>query len=185
MTSDNRNDPTGKLAAWDANEPVLRDVSDPDLLAMLQQLGIDTDRERFSALCAAATLQSDVEDQWIDLCTSTDEGERILPWMAVRELWERWQLPQWPKDRLARMLLYLIDADFSVQWADSHHAPTIAQVLDALVAHLDAAPDARAAMDELAGLGELPASAWPSKVLEAMAEWAEIGNASMAARSVS
>ncbi|MBM4342350.1 MAG: hypothetical protein FJ100_03110 [Deltaproteobacteria bacterium] len=187
MSSEPRDDSTHKQPApqqpsWDGGEPVLRDLGDDQLLGALRQIGIDTDRERFGALAAAAALQSDIEDQWIEQCTSTEEGQRVLAWMAVRELWERWQLPGWPKDRLARMLLYLIDADFSVQWADAHHAPTIAQVLDALQAYLAASADPRAAMDELAAMGEIPAAAWPPKVLEAMAEWAEIGNAAMAAR---
>lgn len=182
MSSAASDQSTSKLAAWNAETPVLRDFSDPDLLQALAELGIATDRDSFGQLAAQAGLQADIEDEWLAACTSQDEGERVLVWMAVRELWERWQLPQWPKDRLARMVLYLIDADFSVQWADSHHAPTIAQVLDALEAHLAAAAHPRAAMDDLAAMAELPASAWPAKFLDAMAEWAEIGNLSMAAR---
>ena len=174
--------PTGKLAAFDANAPVLRDFSDPELLQALAQIGIVTDRDSFTALAATVEMQADIEDLWLQATTSDDENLRVLGWMAVRELWERWQLPQWPKDRLARMLLYLIDADFSVQWADNHHAPTIGQVLDALDTYMDAAPDKREALDELAAMGELPASAWPAKTMDAMAEWAEIGNLAMAAR---
>ena len=176
------NEPTGKLASWDAAEPVLRDFSDADLIDMLGQLGIATDRERFVQEAVQAQMQADMEDSWLTQCTSDDEQQRVLAWMAVRELWERWATDVWPKDRLARMLLYLIDADFSVQWADSHSAPTIAHVLNAVEAHLAAAPSPRDAMDELAGMGELPPAAWPTKLLDAMAEWAEIGNASMALR---
>ncbi len=176
------NEPTGKLTAFDANTPALRDFTEAELLDALAQIGIVTDRAQFSARAAEVELQADIEDEWLTACSSDDENLRVVAWMAVRELWERWQLPQWPKDRLARMLLYLIDADFSVQWADNHHAPTIGQVLDALDAYIAAAPDKRDALDELAAMGELPPSAWPAKTMDAMAEWAEIGNLAMAAR---
>jgi len=176
------NEPTGKLAAWDANQPILREFGDVELIDALRQVGVDTDRERFTELALAADSQAEVEEAWLAACSTHDENLRVFVWMAVRELWERWQIPAWPKDRLARMFLYLVDADFSVQWADTHHAPTIAQVLDALEVELGRAADPRAAIDEIAAMGELPPSAWPSKTMDAMAEWAEIGNLAMAAR---
>lgn len=171
------------LQSWDAQQPDLRAWSDPDLLAALAQLGIATDRDAFAAQAAAAALQSDVEDDWLEKAGErVDDNTRAFVWMAVQELWERWSLPAWPKDRLARMTTYLIDADFSVQWADSFHAPTIAQVLDALDQWLGQQAQPRAAMDALMETAELPPAAWPTKLLDAVAEWAEIGNNSMALR---
>lgn len=173
---------SARLASWDPNAAELRAWSDAELLAALASLGIDTDASQMAAEAAAVSLQAELEDQWLGRCTTTDEAHRVLVWMAVQELWERWSLPAWPKDRLSRMTLYLIDPDFSVQWADSFHAPTIAQVLDALEGYLRGTGSPRAAMDELMAMAELSDAAWPAKFVEAMTEWTEIGNISMARR---
>ncbi len=174
---------THSLQTWDAASPSLRAWSDADLLTALAELGIVTSKEALLAEAAKATRQSDVEDDWLELAGDRlDDNTRPLVWMAVQELWERWALPHWPADRLARMSVYLIDADFSVQWADNFHAPTIGQVLDALDEWLAKQENPRSAMDTLMETAELPAAAWPTKFLDAIAEWAEIGNYSVALR---
>lgn len=174
---------THSLQTWDVENPGLRAWSDADLLAALAELGVSTSKEALAAEAALATRQSDVEDDWLEKAGDrVDDTTRPLVWMAVQELWERWSLPQWPSDRLARMAVYLIDADFSVQWADNFHAPTIGQVLDALDEWLGRQANPRSAMDTLMETAELPAAAWPTKLLDAIAEWTEIGNHSMALR---
>ncbi len=171
------------LGDWDPNQANLRNCPEGELLETLAKVGVKADRDTLAAQAASAELQSDVEDLWLGQCNTDDEAARTLVWMSVHELWERYKLPQWPKDRLSRMVLYLIDSDFSVQWADNFHAPTIAEVLQALENYLAKQPNARAAMDELMAMAELPDSAWPGKILDAMAEWAEVGNFAMAARA--
>jgi hypothetical protein len=172
-----------QLGNWDPNQANLRNCPEDELLQTLASLGVKADRETLTAQAAAASMQSDVEDLWLGQCNTDDETARVLVWMSVHELWERYKLPYWPQDRLSRMFLYLIDPDFSVQWADNFHAPTIMDVLDAVEAFLAKQPDRRAAMDQLMAMAELPDSAWPGKVLDAMAEWAEVGNFAMAARA--
>lgn len=174
---------THNLKTWDVESPGLRAWSDADLLAALAELGVSTSKDAMLAEAEKATRQSDVEDDWLERAGDrVDDNTRPLVWMAVQELWERWSLPQWPADRLARMTVYLIDADFSVQWADNFHAPTISQVLDALDQWLAKQANPRAEMDSLMEAAELPAAAWPTKFLDAIAEWAEIGNHGMSLR---
>lgn len=171
-----------RLESWDPNAADLRSWSDADLLAVLAALGVVVDRATMSAQAGEVDLQAELEDRWLGSCTSKEEAHHVYVWMAAQELWERWQLPHWPKDRLSRMILYLVDPDFSVQWADNFHAPTIAQVFDGLEQFLAKQSDARAAMDDLMAMAEVPPSAWPGKFLDAMAEWAEVGNVSIALR---
>ena len=172
---------TGRLQRWDGQQPDLRDWSDAELLDGLRQLGIVTDAATFAALVAGKT-QTDQEEDWLQQSGVTDEGLQVFIWLSVRELWQRWQVPSWPIDRLGRMLAYLIDADFAAEYADQLHAPTAIAVFDALEGWLDGQGDARAALDELVEQLGMPAAAWPGKMLDAMAEWCEVGNLSLAVR---
>jgi hypothetical protein len=173
---------TGRLAQWDGTTPDLREWSDDDLLDGLRQLGIDTDRERFAALAGTVTMQSDVEDDWLQMLPVQDEGLAVFTWMGVQELWERWSVPSWPKDRLSRMFAYLVDSDFAVEWADRFHAPTAPDVFDALDVYLAQDGKGLPALEEMVEMLGMPAVAWPSKMLDAMAEWAEVGNMDLAER---
>lgn len=174
--------PTGHLASWSGDAPDIRDWSDADILDGLRQLGIETDREKFSALAQAAKMQGDLEEDWLIQSGTADQGLQVFVWMSVQELWERWLIPAWPKDRTARMFLYLVDADFSTQLADMYHVPSAIQVFDGLEIYLQKDGRGRAAVDELIMMGELPAEAWPGKMLDAMAEWTEIGSHSLTLR---
>ncbi|MFZ4578561.1 MAG: hypothetical protein ACOYOB_09235 [Myxococcota bacterium] len=174
--------PTGRLTSWDGRAPDLRDWSDEDVLDGLRQLGTDTDQARFAERCAAAGMQSDIEEEWLDQMPMQDENFSVFVWMAARELWERWRVPAWPKDRLARAFLYLVDADYSAEWADTYHAPTALEVMDALDAWLGAEGRGAKDLEEMVELLGMPAAAWPGKMLDAMAEWAEIGNVALALR---
>ena len=170
----------GRLASWDGQRPDLRAWSDEELLDGLRQLSIDTDKERFTASAMAASTQAFLEDTWLEGSGVTDQGLQVFVWMSVQELWERWQVDAWPRDRMARMFAYLVDAEFAHEWATRCHAPTGAQVMDALNDYLGKADDAKAALDELVELLGMPAAAWPSKLLDAMAEWIEVGNGPLA-----
>ncbi len=171
---------TGRMATWDGKSPDLRSWSDDELLDGLRQLGIDTDKAGFEALAKAAKLQSDIEDDWLVASGTKDEGAQVFLWMSVQELWERWRVDAWPKDRMARMFAYLVDAEYAHEWASRCHAPTGTQVMEALTAFLEAADDSKAALDELVEMLGMPSAAWPSKLLDAMAEWAEVGNVTLA-----
>ncbi len=173
---------TGRLATWDGTAPDLRGWSDAEILDGLHQLGIDTDRERFATLCQGVEMQSSVEDTWLEQLKIQEEGLQVFVWMSVEELWERWRIPVWPKDRLARMFMYLVDSDYSVEWADRFHAPTANEVMDALDAYLGQPDKGLPALEELVEMLGMPAVAWPSKMLEAMTEWSEIGNLTLAQR---
>jgi len=173
---------SGRLATWDGTTPNLREWSDAEILDGLHQLGIDTDRERFAALCAGVDMQASVEDTWLEQLTVHDEGLQVFVWMSVEELWERWQIGVWPRDRLARMFMYLVDSDYSVEWADRFHAPSANEVMDALEVWLGQPDKGLPALEELVEMLGMPTVAWPSKMLEAMTEWAEIGNVSLARR---
>lgn len=173
---------SGRLATWDGTAPNLREWSDDEILGGLRQLGIDTDREQFAAACQGVTMQASVEDAWLEQLKTDDQGLQVFAWMAVEELWERWRIPVWPKDRLARMFAYLVDSDYSVEWADRFHAPSAAEVFDALEAYLAAPDKGVGALEELVEMLGMPAVAWPSKMLEGMTEWAEVGNHTLAER---
>ncbi len=172
---------TGRLASWDGRQPDLRAWSDAELLDGLRQLGIATDRQRFTALVAAKS-QTDQEEDWLHESGTPDENLQVFIWLAVRDLWQRWQLPYWPMDRLGRMLAYLIDAEFAAEYADQLHAPTALEVVDAIEKWLDGAGDPRPAMDGLVEQLGMPPQAWPGKLLDAMAEWSEVGNLTLATR---
>ena len=172
---------TGRLLTWDGRQPDLRAWGDAELLDALLQLGIDTDRVRFTALVAQKS-QTEQEEDWLQQSGVIDEGLQVFVWLAVRELWQRWEVPSWPVDRLARMFAYLVDAEYAVEYADQLHAPTAVEVLDALDAWLDQQPDERIAIDGLVEQLGMPPRAWPGKLLEAMAEWAEVGHLSLAER---
>ncbi len=172
---------TGRLQHWDGRQPDLRAWSDAELLDGLRQLGIVTDRAQFTALVAAKS-QTDQEEDWLHASGVTDENLQVFLWLSVRELWQRWQVPQWPLDRLARMLAYLIDAEFAAEYADQLHAPTAVEVFTALEAWLAQEPEPRAAVDALVEQLGMPPQAWPGKLLDAMAEWAEVGNVALALR---
>ncbi len=173
---------TGRLASWDGTTPDLRDWSDEEVIDALGQLGVKTDRKTFTANALAAPMQSAIEDDWLYRSGTTDEGLQVFLWLAVQDLWERWQLEAWPRDRLARMFAYLVDADYAVEWADRCHAPTAEAVMDALEAWLLAPGHGKPALDELVELLGMPAAAWPSKFLDAMAEWSEVGRIALATR---
>ncbi len=166
---------TGRLQHWDGRQPDLRSWSDAELLDGLAQLGIATDRPRFTALVAHKS-QTDQEEDWLHESGVRDENFQVFVWLSVRELWQRWAVPQWPLDRLARMLAYLIDAEFAAEYADQLHAPTALEVFDALDVWLAVQDDARAAVDGLVEQLGMPPQAWPGKMLDAMAQWAEVGN---------
>lgn len=173
---------TGRLAAWDAEKPDLREWGDAEILDGLRQLGIQTDAAAFAKAADGLTMQSDLEDDWLQLLPHADENLSIFTWMSVQELWERWRVPSWPKDRLARMFAYLVDADYAVEWADRFHAPTADEVFDALDIYLAPADRGLPALEEMVELLGMPSAAWPSKMLDAMAEWAEVGNFTLAGR---
>ncbi len=172
---------TGRLRQWDGRQPDLRAWSDAELLDGLRQLGIVTDQRLFTALVADKS-QTDQEEDWLQESGVTDENLQVFVWLSVRELWQRWQLPSWPLDRLGRMLAYLIDAEFAAEYADQLHAPTAHEVFAALEGWLAQQPDARAAVDGLVEQLGMPPQAWPGKLLDAMAEWTEVGNLSLALR---
>ena len=114
----------------------LKDWQDDEIVDGLRQLGIVTDRQAFAAEVQGAAMQSNVEDDWLARTGVTDEGLQVFVWMSVQELWERWQVPVWPKDRLARMFAYLVDNDFATDWVDRFHAPTPEDVFGQLEAWL-------------------------------------------------
>ncbi|HAN30853.1 MAG TPA: hypothetical protein DCQ06_04590 [Myxococcales bacterium] len=172
--------PKGRLATWDGQSPDLRAWSDEELLDGLTQLNIDTDRERFGEAAKAATSQAALEDTWLETSGVAEQGLQVFLWMSVQELWERWQVDAWPRDRMARMFAYLVDAEFAHEWASRCHAPTGGQVMTALNAYLAQSADPKSALDELVELLGMPAAAWPSKLLDAMAEWIEVGNGPLA-----
>ncbi len=172
---------TGRLQHWDGRQPDLRAWSDAELLDGLRQLGIATDQPLFTALVADKS-QTDQEEDWLQESGVTDENLQVFVWLSVRELWQRWQLPYWPLDRLGRMLAYLIDAEFAAEYADQLHAPTANEVFAALESWLEQQPDARAAVDGLVEQLGMPPQAWPGKLLDAMAEWTEVGHLSLALR---
>lgn len=172
---------TGRLTQWNGERPDLRDWSDDELLDGLRQLGVTTDRARLGEQARGQT-QADVEEAWLRQSGVSDESLQVFVWLSVRELWQRWQVPEWPIDRLGRMLAYLIDAEFAAEYADQLHVPTAQEVFVALETWLEAQPDARAALDELVEELGMPAQAWPGQMLEAMAQWCEVGNASLALR---
>jgi len=174
--------PTGALAHWDGRAANLRDWSDENLLEGLAQLGIKTDKEQFAKDAVAAPTQASMEDDWLEAIGKVDQNMATFVWMSVQELWERWKVDSWPKDRLARMFAYLVDADFSTEWADRFHAPTGAQVMTALEAFIAAQDDPKAVVDEMVESLGMPAAAWPVKLLDAMAEWSEVGNIALAER---
>lgn len=174
--------PRGRLAQWDGTKPDLRDWSDEELIDGLGQLGIQTNPQQFAAEAAQVRLQSDIEDDWLQRLTTSDEGLHVFIWMSVQELWERWKVPNWPKDRLARMFAYLVDADFAVDWADKFHAPSASEVFDALEDYVGQPGRGLQALEEMVEMLGLPSAAWPSKMLDAMAEWAEVGNLTLARR---
>ncbi|MCO4760031.1 MAG: hypothetical protein KC502_00890 [Myxococcales bacterium] len=171
---------TGRLASWDGTRPDLRAWSDEELIDGLGQLGIEITRESFTADAIAAKSQADLEDQWLTTSGTKEEGYQVLLWLGVQELWERWKIDAWPKDRMARMFAYLVDAEFAHEWASKCHAPLGIDVMNALVAYLAATGDAKTGLDELVELLGMPAAAWPSKLLDAMAEWLEVGNIPLA-----
>lgn len=172
---------TGRLQTWDGRQPDLRAWSDAELLDALKQLGILTNRDAFTAR-AAQKSQTEQEEDWLQESGVTDESLQVFVWLAVRELWQRWELPYWPLDRLGRMFAYLIDADFAAEYADQLHAPTAIEVFAALEAWLDKQAEPRAAVDGLVEQLGMPPQAWPGKLLEAMAEWCEVGHLSLALR---
>ena len=173
---------TGRLARWDGTKPDLRDWSDDEVLDGLRQLNIVTDREKFTALAMAADMQSSIEDDWLQLAGTHDEGLQVFLWLAVQDMWERWQIEAWPRDRLARMFAYLVDADYAVEWADRCHAPTPEAVMASLETWLLRPGRGKTALDELVELLGMPAAAGPSKLLDAMAEWSEVGRIELATR---
>ncbi len=174
---------SGRLQHWDGHAPDLRAWSDPELLDALSQLGIQTNRDAFTAEAVVATTQAAVEDTWLMAAKDASDGERVLIWMAVQELWERWRVPAWPRDRMGRMFAYLVDAEFAAEWAARCHAPTGAEVIEALDAFLAAQGGGRRALDSLVEEMGMPAAAWPAKTLDAMGEWIEVGNLALAERS--
>ena len=179
---------SGRLAQWNPEQPDLRDWRDDELLLGLQALGIRCpDQADFLRQAAAVPMQSALEDQWLEEMLPPAGGDvsalQAFVFLTVQELWERWQAPSWPPDRLARMWLYLVDADFSVQWADSFHAPTADQVLDAVQALVQDQPTPAEAFAPIITLAELSEHGWPTKLLDAMAEWCEIGNLRLAERA--
>ncbi len=173
--------PTGRLATWDGTVPDLRDWSDEEMIDGLGQLGVTITRESFTADAMAAGAQSDLEDAWMRTSGTKDEGFQVLLWLGVQELWERWKIDSWPKDRMARMFAYLVDAEYAHEWAARCHAPLGADVMNSLNTYLSSSDDPKAALDELVELLGMPAVAWPSKLLDAMAEWLEVGNLTLAA----
>ena len=173
---------TGRLAQWDGTKPDLKEWSDDEVVDGLAQLGITTDRALFTAAAMATNAQSTLEDDWLRLAGTQDDGLRTFIWLTVQDLWERWQVAAWPKDRLARMFAYLVDAEYAVEWADRCHAPTAEAVMDALETWLLKPEQGRAALDELVELLGMPAAAWPSKLLDSMAEWSEVGRIALATR---
>ncbi len=173
---------TGRLANWDGTAPDLRSWSDEEILSGLAQLGISTDRTLFAQAAAEVTLQSDLEDDWLQFVPVGDENMQVFAWMSVQELWQRWELPLWPKDRLARMFAYLVDSDAAVDWADKFTSPPANAIFDALEAELVTKGKGNETLVEMAELLGMPGAAWPSKMLDAMAEWAEIGNLTLAER---
>ena len=176
-------EPTGRLATWNGRQPDIRLWSDGEIIDALAQLGVTTDRDAFQAQAEAAPSQASMEDHWLETSGVTDEQHSVFVWMAVRDLWERWSIPVWPKDRLARMFAYLVDPDFAAEWVDQYHAPTAMAVLDALEHRLVTEEGGKEALDELVEMLGMPAVAWPGKVLDSMAEWSEVGNITLAERT--
>ncbi len=171
---------TGRLARWDGHNPDLRDWSDEDLFDGLRQCGVDTDRERFAAAAAAAPTQASLEDDWLESVPELPEGMRVFVWMSVQELWERAAADLWPDDRMARMFAYLVDAEYAAEWASRFHAPTGMQVAEALETWMQAKGGGRGALDQLVEQLGMPAQQWPGQMLDAMREWAEFGNLTLA-----
>jgi hypothetical protein len=174
--------PTGRLQEWDGTRPDLRQWSDLEVLDGLRQLGIDTDRERFTARAATALAQGDVEEEWLQKLPTQDENLQVFTWMTVQELWERWQVATWPRDRLARMFAYLVDAEFGAEWANRCHAPTADEVFNALEEFLNDQPNPQREMEALVEQLGMPPAALPGKLIEAMAEWSEVGAVTRAER---
>lgn len=175
-------EPAGALASWDARNANLRDWSDENLLDGLAQLGIKTDKEAFTKAAKAAPKQASLEDDWLESIVKVDQNIASFVWMTVQELWERWLVDAWPEDRLGRMFAYLVDADFSTEWADRFHAPTGLQVMAALEAATGELEDPRAFVDGMVEQLGMPAAAWPGQMLDAMAQWSEVGNIKLAER---
>ncbi|MSP90981.1 MAG: hypothetical protein EXR79_04125 [Myxococcales bacterium] len=177
--------PTGRLAQWDGAAPDLRAWSDAELLEGLAQVGVTTDRVRFGLDACAAEAQAELEEAWlttVPAAVSSDENLSSFVWMSVQELWERWEVPAWPRDRLSRMFAYLVDNDVAIDWADRFHAPTANAVMDALEAYLYRPDTGLPAFERMVEELGMPRQAWPSKMLDAMAEWSEIGNLTLAQR---
>ena len=176
-------EPTGRLATWDGRQPDIRLWSDGEIIDALAQLGITTDQAAFETQAQAATSQAAMEDAWLETSGVTDDQHSVFVWMSVRDLWERWSIPVWPNDRLARMFAYLVDPDFAAEWVDQFHAPTAMTVLDALEQRLVTDGGGKEALDELVEMLGMPAVAWPGKVLDSMAEWSEVGNITLVERT--
>lgn len=176
-------EPTGRLAQWDGRAANLRDWADHEILEGLAQVGVKTDKDTFIEAAKNAKMQASLEDDWLEGAVKVDQNIATFIWMSVQELWERWQVDAWPEDRLGRMFAYLIDADFSTEWADSFHAPTGLTVMAALESYQAGAADRRERVDALVEKLGMPAASWPGKVLDAMAEWAEVGNMPLAERA--
>ena len=176
-------EPTGRLATWDGRVANLRDWTDGEILDGLAQLGVKTDKDTFTAAAMAAPMQSSLEDDWLEAIPKVDQNLATFVWMSVQELWERWQVDAWPADRLGRMFAYLIDADFSTEWADSFHAPTGVQVMQALENFAATQEDPKASVDAMVEKLGMPAAAWQGKVMDSMAEWAEVGNIALVERA--
>ncbi|GEM_PF-3349198 len=174
---------TGRLAEWDGTNANLRDWTDEQILDGLKQLGIDTDKARFEEAATSAVMQASLEDNWLEEVGPVGQNFATFIWMSVQELWERWRVDAWPQDRMARMFAYLVDADYSTEWADRFHAPTGMQVMDALVVYTAKADDARASVDAMVEELGMPAAAWPAKTLDAMAEWMEVSNFALAGKA--
>ena len=174
---------TGRLAKWDGRAADLRHWSDEELLDGLGQLGIQIDQGAFDAAAKAATSQGALEDEWLKAVGTEDQNLATFVWMSVQELWERWKVDAWPYDRMARMFAYLVDADYSTEWADAFHAPTGLQVMAALEQHIADVEDPKAHVDRMVESLGMPSAAWPGKVLDAMAEWSEVGNVELVNRA--
>lgn len=171
---------TGRLERWDGHAPDLRDWRDDELFDGLRQCGIETDVARFRAEAAAAPKQASLEDDWLERAPPLPEGVRVFVWMSVQELWERHAADLWPDDRMARMFAYLVDAEYAAEWAARFHAPTGMVVAEALDAWLQRKGGGRAALDQLVEELGMPGNAWPGKMLDAMREWSEFGNMTLA-----
>lgn len=171
----------GRLAQWQGQQPDLVGWSEAEVLDGLAQLGIVTDRAAFTAMVAAKT-QTAQEEDWLAAAGVGDENLQVFVWLAVRDLWQRWEVPHWPLDRLGRMFAYLLDAEYAAEYAGQAHAPTGLAVFAALDDWLAAANDAATALQQLVEPLGMPVAAWPGQMLDAMAEWLEFGNIALAER---